>query len=217
MNIKTQIISSAIVALALGSAQVQAGGSSSTGHRDYHVNGDRSTQSYQEYARVVHVEPQYRTVRVEAPREQCWEERVSYNDGYGHSNGHSSAGGKSYTPQILGAVVGAAVGRKFGRGRGQDAATVAGAVLGGSIGRDINRQHRHRRNGHNNAGYNNHRQSNQYQVIERCETVNDYRNEERLDGYRVEYEYEGRRYWTNTDYDPGNQIAVNVTVRPQIQ
>lgn len=213
MNFKTQIISSAVVALALSTAQVQAGGSSSTGHR--------STQSYQEYARVVHVEPQYRTVRVEAPREQCWEERVAYNDNHyndsGYNNGRSHAGGKSYTPQILGAVVGAAVGRKFGRGRGQDAATVAGAVLGGSIGRDINRQHRSHRRGHDNAHHNRRHQSNQYQVIERCETVNDYRTEERVDGYRVEYEYEGRRYWTNTDYDPGNQIAVNVTVRPQIQ
>lgn len=204
MNIKTIILSSTIGVLSLGPIQAYAGGSNS--------NSSRAGNSYQEYARVVHVEPQYRTVRVEVPREQCWEERVADTETPYHRGGHRNShnGGKSYTPQILGAVVGAAVGRKFGRGRGQDAATVAGAVLGGSIGRDINRKHR--RYGH---GDSNRHVSNRYQVIERCETVNDYRDEERVDGYRVEYEYQGRRYWTTTDYDPGNEIAVNVSVRPQ--
>lgn len=210
MNIKTVIFASIVGGLTIGPIQAQAGGSNGD-HRQY-KNGHRASQSYQEYARVVHVEPQYRSVRVEVPREQCWEERVAER-GHGYRNG--GHGGRkhaeSYTPHILGAVVGAAVGRKFGRGRGQDAATVAGAVLGGSIGRDVHRRHR----SGNRHGHNNRRHGSRYQIVERCETVNDYRNEERVDGYRVEYEYEGRRYWTTTDYDPGNEIAINVTVRPQ--
>ena len=77
-------------------------------------------------ARVVSANPVYTTVKVNNPRQECWEEAVSV----------PTQQTRSKTPEIVGAIVGAGIGRLFGSGRGQDVATVAGAVLGGSIGRD---------------------------------------------------------------------------------
>jgi uncharacterized protein YcfJ len=38
--------------------------------------------------------------------------------------------------------------------------------------------------------------------------------DERVVGYRVGYEYAGRRYQTVTDYHPGSEIRVRVDVSP---
>ncbi|MBX2867143.1 MAG: glycine zipper 2TM domain-containing protein [Acidiferrobacterales bacterium] len=145
-------------------------------------------------ATVLSADPVYRTVRINEPTEQCWDEKV-------HQPAHS--GYKSHTPKILGAIVGAAVGNEFGKGRGKDIATVAGAVLGGSIGRDA--QAHHRRSHHGNGGYS-------YQ--KRCELVDSYRTEERLDGYDVTYRYNGHVGSTFTKHDPGSTIRVSVNVVP---
>jgi uncharacterized protein YcfJ len=73
-------------------------------------------------------------------------------------------------------------------------------VLGGSIGRDV--AHGHRRHyGH--------------PVSETvCRTEHDYHVEERIDGYRVEYRYQGRTYVTRMGHDPGERIRVRVDVSP---
>lgn len=144
-------------------------------------------------ATVLSVEPVYRTVRINNPVEQCWDEKV-------HVPARSHAN-RSYTPKILGAIVGAAVGNEFGKGRGKDLATVAGAVLGGSVGRDIQNQHR----GHNTG---------RYVYEQRCETVDNYHTEQQVDGYDVTYRYDGQIYHTQTARDPGATIAVSVSVTP---
>ncbi len=149
--------------------------------------------SYVDYADVINVEPVYTTVRVSSPRRECWEETVHPAHGYGR-------GRHSYTPMIVGGIVGGVVGNQFGSGRGKDLMTAAGVVLGGSIGRDV--AHRHRpRYGH--------------PVVEtRCRTDYDYHEEERVDGYRVEYRYQGRTYVTRMGHDPGERIRVHVDVSP---
>ena len=38
--------------------------------------------------------------------------------------------------------------------------------------------------------------------------------EERIDGYRVVYRYNGQKYATELPYDPGREIRVRVDVRP---
>ncbi|MEM7195992.1 MAG: glycine zipper 2TM domain-containing protein [Pseudomonadota bacterium] len=139
-------------------------------------------------APVISAYPVYETVRINTPYERCWDEAVQVQ----------SRASQSRTPEILGAIVGAAVGRNFGSGRGQDVATVAGAVLGGSIGRDV----KHRRSGSRTV----------YQ--KRCETVDNYKSEERLQGYDVTYQYNGDTYTTFTDHDPGETIKVSVNVVP---
>ena len=142
-------------------------------------------------AEVLSADPLYRTVRINEPVEQCWDEpvQIPVQSSY-----------RSYTPQIFGAVIGAAVGNEFGSGRGKDLATVAGAVLGGSIGRDVQARSRG---------------SNSRTVYEkRCELVDNYHTEERLDGYDVTYRYNGQVYNTFTNHDPGPTLRVSVSVVP---
>ncbi|MGI9317998.1 MAG: glycine zipper 2TM domain-containing protein [bacterium] len=144
-----------------------------------------------EEATVISANPVYRTVRVNEPTQQCWDEpvHVPANNGY-----------YSHTPKILGAIVGAAVGNEFGSGRGKDLATVAGAVLGGSVGRDVQAR--------------NHSHNSRVVYEKRCELVDRYRTEERIDGYEVAYRYNGQVYSTFTRHDPGPTLKVSVNVVP---
>ncbi|MGH8517695.1 MAG: glycine zipper 2TM domain-containing protein [Panacagrimonas sp.] len=153
-----------------------------------------------DYAEVVSAEPIYRTVRIEQPRRECWDERVVYNesrdDGYWMNNG--TAGG------LIGAIAGGVVGHQFGNGRGKKAATALGAVIGAGVGQRVAVENSRPRGGsYERVGYE-----------ERCETVNDYRTEQRVEAYDVSYRYGGRVYNTTMPYDPGNRIPVDVNVRP---
>jgi uncharacterized protein YcfJ len=80
---------------------------------------------------------------------------------------------------------------------------VAGTVLGGSIGRDIGYQNNPPRGGYT-----------RYATQDNCRVVDDYREEERVEGYRVTYRYNGAEYVTRTAHDPGNKIRVRVEVQP---
>jgi uncharacterized protein YcfJ len=93
------------------------------------------------------------------------------------------------------------IGNQFGRGHGRDAATAAGALLGYSLARDSQRHH-----GYYSGG----REYRTYQ--QRCATRTEYYNDERVTGYDVSYRYNGRVYYTVTDYHPGDRIRVEVSV-----
>lgn len=155
------------------------------------VTHAESGQGIIDEATVLKAEPIYRTVRINEPVEECWEEQVQVP---------ASSGYESHTPKIVGALVGAAVGNEFGKGRGKDLATVAGAVLGGSIGRDVQANSR---SNNNRVVYEQH-----------CETVDRYRTEERLVGYDVTYRYHDNVFYAFTDHDPGQVITVSVSVQP---
>ncbi len=145
-------------------------------------------------ARVVSVQPLYETVNYEVPREQCHVQRVAHR----HAGGHRSA-----TGPIIGAIIGGALGNAVGhKKRNKQVGTVVGAVLGGSIGADISRRNRR------NAEYVS------YTDEEVCRVVTDYREEERLLGYRVTYRYAGETYTTRMDRDPGRSLRVRVRVTP---
>ena len=93
------------------------------------------------------------------------------------------------------------VGNQIGTGRGRDAARIAGALIGGAIGNQVSHD----------------RQRDYYgreRMVERCEVL--YRDswDERIDGYRVTYEYAGREYTTRMPYDPGERVRIRVDVRP---
>ncbi len=145
-----------------------------------------------DYAKVVDVQPLYRTVTVSTPRQECWDEPVTR---------YQAGAGNSYTSTIIGGIVGGVVGNQFGKGTGRDVATVAGALLGGSIGRDLG--HRHQAGG-------------QYytDVERRCRTINDNYTEQRIEGYNVTYRYRGQTYTTRSDVDPGRRIKVRVDIVP---
>jgi uncharacterized protein YcfJ len=164
-------------------------------------------------ARVVSVDPIVEPSQPVA-RQQCWNEPApsyaSQRSGYPNSyrdpyapRGQTTGGGA-----IIGAIAGGVLGNSVGDGDGRKAATVIGAVLGGTIGNNIERNNRYRSDPYRQqaAGY--------PQQVQRCRTVASQERDERVVGYRVGYEYAGRRYETMTDYHPGSEIRVRVDVSP---
>jgi len=146
-----------------------------------------------DYARVVSVEPITKNIRVSTPRQECWQEQVSH---------YEQPKQRSSTPTIVGAVIGGLIGNELGHHNdAKKAGIFVGSVLGGSIGRDIGRK---------SAG-----PGHQYYATEqRCETYQDYHDEERIMGYHVGYKYHGNIYHTRTQNHPGKRIKVRVTVTP---
>lgn len=150
----------------------------------------RSSSEY-DYAPVTHVEPIVRQVRVETPSRECYDESR-----YVESRPHISdpqVGGRA----LLGGLIGGVIGHQIGHGRGRDAATVAGALVGAGVGYDAGAR----------------RSSSVHEeIVQRCDVRYESRYEERVDGYRVTYEYNGREYTTRLPYDPGERIRVRVAV-----
>jgi uncharacterized protein YcfJ len=138
-------------------------------------------------------------VRVTTPQRECWDETRVDNRGYGNSPLPRSAAGGA----VLGGIVGAVLGHQIGHGHQRDAATAVGAVVGAAIGS----QQAQRRAAQAAAPP-------QSYTVQRCETR--YREEwqERTDGYRVTYVYNGRRQVTEMANRPGDRIRVRVDVSP---
>jgi uncharacterized protein YcfJ len=160
-----------------------------------------------DYARVTHVEPRYRQVRISVPRRECYSETTYLPDerrGYGPER--PAAGG-----MILGGLIGAVIGHQIGSGD-RGVPTVAGAVIGSAIGHDAAQR---------GAGRYADRYGTDYGAgagrpvnTERCETRYSESTEQRVDGYRVSYRYNDREYQTELPYDPGERLRVRVTVTP---
>ena len=150
-----------------------------------------------EYARVVDVDPIVTRVRVSAPEQQCWnEDRPVYR-----------GSGTVARSTIVGGLIGAAVGQRIGVHTGvHDPGTViAGSLIGAAIGNSIGEDRAARRGEYEPVAY---------QSVQRCQVSYRDQWEERIDGYRVTYEYHGRRYTTRMPYDPGSRVRVDVDVRP---
>ena len=143
---------------------------------------------------MTHVEPIVRQVRVETPRRECYDD-VRYVESRPHISDPEVAG-----RTLLGGIIGGVIGHQFGSGRGRDAATVAGAVIGAGVGYDSAA-----------APYGSRARE---EVVQRCDVRYEHEYEERIDGYRVTYEYNGREYTTRMPYDPGERIRVRVAVAP---
>jgi uncharacterized protein YcfJ len=179
-------------------------------------------------ARVVRVEPILRMVRVSEPRRECWDEtyvvseptdryrgrgrydrdrygRYGYNNYGGYSSGYSGYDDHGSNPAgsaLMGALVGGAIGHQFGSGSGNDAATIAGALIGASV-------------AHSNAVRNSAPRTvvDRHEKRTRCADRYDEREEERVTGYRVTYYYDGQRYVTRMDRDPGDTVRVAISSR----
>ena len=155
--------------------------------------GHRGKKAQYDYAQVISAEPIIRYVTVKTPVRECWEE-TEY-----HVVDHGERGSAAGT--LFGAIVGGVIGHQFGSGRGNDAATVAGSVIGAAIGNDASKKGS--------------REQVRYErPVERCTTTISEREEERIDGYRVVYRYNGQKYATRMPYDPGEKLRVRVDVRP---
>jgi uncharacterized protein YcfJ len=151
-----------------------------------------------DYAEVIRVDPIIDVVDRAVPRNECWEEPVTYREPVRYHGGH-----RDRTPALLAGIVGGVIGNQFGGGSGRDAATAAGAVLGYSMARDSQRRH-------GGGYYSGGREYRSYE--QRCTTRTEYYQDERVNGYDVTYRYNGRVYNTVTDYHPGDQIRVEVNV-----
>jgi uncharacterized protein YcfJ len=148
-----------------------------------------------EFAQVVESRPIYRQVRINEPRQECWDERVTYRDRSEVWFDDGAAG------TVFGAIAGGVAGHQFGKGRGKDAATALGAIIGAGIGQRV-------------ALSNSAPRPERVAYEQRCQLVDSYRYEERVEAYDVTYRYHGRLYTTRLPDDPGRRIAVDVRVQP---
>lgn len=150
-----------------------------------------------DFAPVLSAKPIYTQVQINQPRQECQDVPVTYREAPRYS-GNNTAGA------VLGAVIGGVVGNQFGGGSGRAVATGLGAVVGASVGSHAGEYER----GYDRGGYT------RTEYRRQCATVDDYRVENRIDGYDVAYRYNGAIYHTTMPYDPGDRIAVDVSVRP---
>lgn len=153
------------------------------------ADGHRGSQEYV-YAKVVDVQPIVRYVDVQRPRQECWDEVVQVREGRARVAG----------PALAGGVIGGAIGRQFGGGSGRDALTIAGAIAGSAIATE--------RAVRNQSG------TTHATTVTRCETIRERHREQRVDGYRVTYQYRGRRHTIVTPERPGSRIRLRVTAVP---
>ena len=163
-----------------------------------------SAQVYGDTARVISATPI--TERVAVPKRECLVEPSGYDQPAPPPAIRSDSGGTSGAGAVLGAIVGGVIGHQFGSSSGgRDHGTAAGAVIGGLIGNSIEKDQ---------SGYQ--RAANEAPaprpIPPGCETVTEM--SDRIVGYDVRYEYNGREFRTRMPYDPGPQMAVNVEVRP---
>ena len=96
---------------------------------------------------------------------------------------------------VAGALIGGVIGNQAGKGDGRKASAIAGAVIGGAIGRRVDRSQ-----GATGPG--------------RCRTVDVDREERRVTGYDVEYQYKGEKYMSRLAADPGNRLRIRIAVTP---
>jgi len=134
------------------------------------------------YAEVLAVKPIKETIKT--PREVCKDVAVTRQAPVKDQH--------QITGTAIGAVVGGLLGNQVGGGNGKKLATVAGAVGGGYAGNKT-QEHLQSRD--------------TYTTTEtRCSTVTD--TSEKLVGYDVKYELDGKVSQVRMDNDPGRQIPV---------
>ncbi|MDM8347469.1 glycine zipper 2TM domain-containing protein [Pseudomonas sp. sp1636] len=135
-----------------------------------------------EYAEVLAVQPVNETIKT--PREVCKDVTVTRQKPV--QDQHKIAG------TAIGAVVGGLLGNQVGGGTGKKIATVAGAVGGGYAGNKVQ--------GNMQAG-------DTYTTTEtRCSTVTD--TSEKVVGYDVKYQLDGKEGRVRMASDPGRRIPV---------
>ena len=201
-----------VTALAVAALCVASSGAFAQDRYDDRYDDQRSDRPYDrgdddrydndsgyDYAKVIDVEPLTRRVRVSAPQRECWDETRYDERDYGPPRARN-AGGST----LLGAVIGAAIGNQIGHGDGRRAATAAGAIIGAGVGNNA----AGRRNGYDQPP------PPRAYTVQRCETSYREDVQERVDGYRVTYVYQGRRGVTELPYRPGDRIRVRVDVSP---
>jgi len=159
-----------------------------------HSRHARSHEQYIDYARVVHVEPVYKTIRIAVPVQHCRQENIQ-------RPAFRRVSSASPGDVLLGGIIGGIIGHELGDRHNRDLTTVAGAIIGSNIASEANTRY------YRTADY-------RRQQREFCTTTTQYRTEQQLVGYRVAYRYRGEIFTTRMREYPGKRIAVKVDVAP---
>lgn len=127
------------------------------------------------------------------------------NDGAYGSNGYRGSQTGRMVATVVGGVVGAVLGSQVGGGSARYATSAIGSMVGGQVGGQIYDQTQ--------------RQRRQGQVtvcdLEPADGYDNARYGNGQDAYDVTYEYNGRRYTSRMNYDPGQRVRIRVDVTPQ--
>lgn len=157
-----------------------------------------------DFARVVDSRPVFREVRINEPREVCWNEPVRYvqpgRPGYVRAGDPGAA--------VLGGIIGGVLGNQIGSGDGRRAATAAGVLIGAAVGAEQGRRNYPPRHYPPQPT----REIVQDQQV--CEWRDDFRVEQEVIGYDVTYDYHGYIGRTRMAQAPGQEIRVRVAVDP---
>lgn len=139
------------------------------------------------YADVIAVDPIYQTVS--NPHEECQDVPVTQHRE--PRDQHNIAG------TAIGAIAGGLLGNQVGGGKGKTLATIAGAAGGGYAGNRVQ----------------NHVQSDRTstRTEHRCTTVDG--STQKIIGYNVEYEYNGRTRTVRMNSHPGDRVEVDSSGR----
>ncbi len=181
-----------IAGLCIATLATAAANPTFAGHKNHHGEKHHKNR-HVDYAKVIDVDPIYKTIKHQVPQQSCWTEtRYQPVDDY-----------RSHTPTILGTLIGGAIGNEVGHSKTNKK---VGAVVGGVLGATIARDWSHKRQPH---------QSRSRAVNEEvCETNYHTETEEKIVGYKVRYRYKGEHYRTRMDHHPGKRIKVAVQVSP---
>lgn len=135
-----------------------------------------------QYAEVLGVEPVVEVIRT--PREVCKDVAVTRQKPV--RDQHQIAG------TVIGVVAGGLLGNQVGGGNGKKIATVAGAAAGGYVGNKVQENIQNRST---------------YTTTEtQCSTA--YDSHEKVVGYKVRYDLDGKVGTVRMERDPGNRIPV---------
>ena len=152
-----------------------------------------SAAAQTKYATITNVQPNYQTVYMNVPQQQCQNIQVPV---YGTvKNGQASTG-----DTILGAVIGGAIGNQFGNGSGRDAATVLGAIIGADV------ANKKPRDSQQIIGYREERQCSEVVVREQ---------QREIKNYTITYRWNGvtTQSYTYNNYRVGDRLPVNVSIQ----
>ena len=221
------------MAATVGTASAQSlslAGQSQYNQGTYPAYDNGYTQNAQyDYARVINVvrvpgggyaaNNGYGSSSVGPQGQRCYTRNDGYVDRYGNSsypNGYGNDGygnrgyGGSQTGRtvatVVGGVVGAVLGSQVGGGSARYATSAIGSMVGGQVGGSIYDQTQRQR------------QQGQVTVCDPVPTSGGYNNARygnAQDAYDVTYEYNGRRYTSRMNYDPGQRVRIRVDVTPE--
>lgn len=153
------------------------------------ANHEKEGNSFYAYGEVIETRPIIRHTTAWTPRTECQLIRS-------RPFSYKVRNKKAVFPTLFGGLLGGVIGHQFGGGRGKTALTIAGAFAGASIANNTGRHHHFE------------------EEIERCRVVHDVRNVEKIEGYRVTYLYQGKRFTRTMDQHPGSTVRIRVQVEP---